>query len=145
MTIWRLMEALRDEIKEAVKEYETAQPSGTKDVAVYAGFPPERDTPEEQESFIYCLVNKWTDTGDSDQYSTAAVEIGFNVYHEGEMDALANLLEHVRQHLLAHRIVANRYALMLPLKGEIPTQQPYPNWIARIEASYSVGQPSYWG
>lgn len=145
MVLWSLMEALRDEVQQAVKDYWTDQPSGRHDISVYAGFPPVREQPDETESFIHCLVTKWTDSDSPDRYSTADVELGFSIYDDADVHQLANLMEHVRQHLLAHRIIAGRYSLQLPMTGEIATQQPYPQWQGRITATYTIGQPEFWG
>ena len=97
----------------------------------------------QQASFIYALVTGAHDTADGEM-STATVEIGFSIYDNSDADdwrSLYNLMEHVRQHLLKHRLVANRHRLQLPLKLEVPEAQPAPQWQGKITATYTIGQP----
>lgn len=147
MTIVEVMDNLKAELEKVVQEYHTDQPSGIWPIAVYAGFPPERISSEEGKSFIYCLVHNWEDS-DNVNYSTVDVEIGFSIYDEDSDDgirSLYNVMEHVRQHLLSNTIIAGRNALKLPLKGTVSKQQPYPNWLGVITATYSIGQPEAFG
>ena len=98
---------------------------------------------DEQASFIYALVTAAQDTADG-HMSTATVEIGFSIYDNSDVDdwrSLYNLMEHVRQHLLKQRLVANRHRLQLPLKLEVPEAQPAPQWQGKITATYTIGQP----
>lgn len=147
MTITEVMDNLKAELEKVVQEYHTDQPSGVWPIKVYAGFPPERTSSTEMQSFIYCFVHKWADS-DNVNFSTVDVEIGFSIYDEDSEDgirSLYNVMEHVRQHLLEHSILAGRNALKLPLNGMISKQQPYPNWLGTIDATYSIGQPEAFG
>lgn len=143
MTTVELMDNLAKFLCPAVEYYNTQQPSGQRKIKVYAGFPPARLNADEQESFIYTLVTGAQDTADGEM-STATVEIGFSIYDDSDVDDwrnLYNLMEHVRQHLLKHRLVANRHRLQLPLKLEVPEGQPAPQWQGKITAIYTIGQP----
>ena len=98
---------------------------------------------DEQASFIYALVTAAQDTADGDM-STATVEIGFSIYDDSEYDdwrSLYNIMEHVRQHLLKHRFIADRHRLLFPVKIEVPEAQPAPQWQGKITAIYTIGQP----
>lgn len=100
MTTVELMDNLAGFLRPAVTDYSTQQPSGQREIKVYAGFPPARMNADEQASFIYALVTGAQDTADGDM-STATVEIGFSIYDNSDADdwrSLYNLMEHVRQH-----------------------------------------------
>ena len=144
MTIVELMEHLKDFIEEQVREYDTTQPAGKLPISVYAGFPPVPVTSKEKASFIYNLVTEFTDE-ESEKLGYAQVDIGFSIYDadmtEGSK-SLFNLMEHIRQALLKRRFIGNgRNKLILPLKGEIPEAQPFPQWQGIIHATYTIGQP----
>ena len=143
MTTVELMDNLAEFLRPVVTDYSTQQPSGQREIKVYAGFPPARMNADEQASFIYALVTGAQDTADG-HMSTATVEIGFSIYDNSDADdwrSLYNLMEHVRQHLLKHRLVAHRHRLQLPLKLEVPEAQPAPQWQGKITATYTIGQP----
>ncbi len=140
MTILEVMEHLAAYVREVVKDYSTVQKAGTLPIEVYAGPPPVRAGNGEQKSFIYCAVMDFEDKEDGE--STAKVEIGFSIYDKDEKDgwrSVYNLVEHVRQALLKKRTLGKRNALLLPLKGEIIFVQPFPQWQARLTATYTIG------
>lgn len=144
MTPIEVMECIADYIREQVAEYSTQQKKGLVPVIVYAGYPPIPDNATEKESFIYVLVTSWTDKVDGD-FSTAKVELGFSIYDDDKKDgaySLYNLLEHVRQAMLRKRLIDGRTSLVLPIKGEVVDNQPWPQWQGRIEATYTMGQPT---
>ena len=143
MTTVELMDNLAEFLRPAVTDYSTQQPSGKRSIKVYAGYPPARMNADEQASFIYALVTAAQDTADGDM-STATVEIGFSIYDDNEYDdwrSLYNIMEHVRQHLLKHRFIADRHRLLFPVKIEVPEAQPAPQWQGKITAIYTIGQP----
>ncbi len=139
MTILEVIENLADHVRLAVKEYSTEQKAGHRPVKVYAGPPPVRGSNGELESFIYCAVTGFTDKEDG--HSTVEVEVGFSIYDKDRVDGwrtVYNLVEHVRQAMLKKRILGGRNALILPLKGELIFVQPFPQWQARITATYTI-------
>ena len=143
MTTVELMDNLAEYLRPVVQDYSTNQPSGQREIEVYAGFPPARMNADEQASFIYALVTDAQDTADGEM-SMATVEIGFSIYDNSDVDdwrSLYNLMEHVRQHLLKHRLVKSRHRLHFPVKLEVPETQPAPQWQGKITAIYTIGQP----
>lgn len=148
MTLVTLMDAVKAEVEEAVANDPALQDLEGGPIAVYAGFPQTRTSAKRMPSFVYCMVTKWSDTDNPELYSSAQVELGFSIEDpdvERGFMTLVNFMEHIRQRLLQNRILAERYSLQLPLKGEIPTQQPVDSWQGRIQATYSIGQPEYFG
>ena len=76
MTLVETMENLAEFLRKTVSEYSSEQPSGTKPVAVYAGYPPVSVSSEEGPSFIYVLATDFTDAQE-EPYGTVKVEIGW--------------------------------------------------------------------
>lgn len=55
---------------------------------------------------------------------------------------VANVIEMIRQDLLKHRILDNRFPLKFPIKSDIPTDdQPYPDWVGMMEVQFRIPQP----
>lgn len=143
MTIVEIMDQLKTLLETAVTEYRAQGKTELTSIKVYAGFPPVRDRASELPSYVYAAVVNWEDK-EADDYSSATVEIGIAVRDEDPEEgcmSLYNLLEHIRQTLLRHRILGARTSLQLPLKGRVPNQQPVPIWLGIIRAQYLVGQP----
>ena len=83
--------------------------------------------------------------------STAKVEIGFSIYNSDTTQgflSLYNLMEHVRQYILKQRTIAEKHRIILPVKGEVIDEQPFPQWQGKITTEYTIGQPTeeelYW-
>lgn len=139
MTLTDLMDHLADFIKPVITEYATKQGGNVIPLGVYAGYPPQE---KEHNSFIYILVTDVDDDQEGDM-STAKVQIGFSIYDDDKKStgrSLFNLVEHVRQHLLKHRTVADEHRLILPLKFNL-AERPWPQWQAILTATYTIGQP----
>lgn len=147
MTIVEAMECLRDLLEQDLTEYRSQGREELLPIHVYAGFPPQRKSPGELGSYIYCQAMSWEDNL-LDRLSRVTIMLGFVVRDEDTDDgdkALFNLMEHVRQCLLVHRIIDSRISLVLPLKGDVPIQQPYPHWVGTMQATYTIAQPEAGG
>lgn len=139
MTIVESMENVAAYLKEVVTEYSAKQASGRKKIEVYAGFPPVRTSRDETPSCVYCVPTEANDGADG--ASNVKLMIGLSVY-DADKDSggrsLYNLAEHIRQALLKKRTLGGRNRLILPLKTEIPTEQPFPEWVGVITATYTI-------
>lgn len=146
MTLVTVMESLKALLEETVAEYRAQGKESLGPITVYAGYPPVRDRSVEMSSYVYAAVVDWTDK-EADAYSACTVEIGLAIRDEAPDGCMSlyNLLEHIRQALLRHRLVCDRTSLQLPLKGRLPEQQPMPIWLGIIRATYLVAQPEMEG
>lgn len=139
MTIVESMENVAAYLKEVVAEYSAKQASGRKKIEVYAGFPPVRTSRDETPPCVYCVPTEANDGADG--ASNVKLMIGLSVY-DADKDSggrsLYNLAEHIRQALLKKRTLGGRNRLILPLKTEIPTEQPFPEWVGVITATYTI-------
>lgn len=142
MTLVTVMESIKALLEEAVAEYRAQGKERLEPIKVYAGYPPVRDRSMEMSSYVYAAVVDWTDK-EADTYSACTVEIGLAIRDEAPDGCMSlyNLMEHIRQTLLRHRIVCDNTSLQLPLKGRLPEQQPTPIWLGIIRATYLVAQP----
>lgn len=150
MTTVELMDNLAEFLKIVVKDYSTKQKEDNLPVEVYAGYPPIRTKASELSSFIYVLVTSFEDKAEPN-LSTAKVEIGFSIYNSDTTQgflSLYNLMEHVRQYVLKQRTIAEKHRIILPVKGEVVDEQPFPQWQGKITTEYTIGQPTeeelYW-
>lgn len=142
-----LIEALRNEIADAVKDYKMKvenQPS--KGVKVYAQHVPDDDF--ENDTFyplIIVSLQKVEDKAETVEPGMSAATVGltFGVYGEDESAwrDLLNIMEHVRQRLLTVRTINNRHRLILPTTWQTIEAQPYPFWFGYGTLVYSIGQP----
>ena len=140
MTITESMRNVAEYIRDEVSQYSTTQSDKQRKILVYAGFPPVRRSRDETASCIYVIA---TGAEDAAAESSVTLAIGFSIYDEDDKEgcfSLYNLVEHVRQALLKRRTIAGRNCLILPLKTEIMTEQPFPEWVAIITATYSIAQ-----
>ncbi len=139
MTIVESMENVAAYLKEVVAEYSAKQASGRKKIEVYAGFPPVRTSRDETPSCVYCVPTEANDSAAG--ASDVKLMIGLSIY-DADKDSggrsLYNLAEHIRQALLKKRTLGGRNRLILPLKTEIPTEQPFPEWVGVITATYTI-------
>lgn len=140
MTVTESMDNVAAFLRDIVKNYngDAKEDWMRAPIEVYAGFPPVRESRDAMPSCVYCVV---TDVADEANDSAVEMQIGFSVYDKNPTGcgrSLYNLIEHVRQGLLKHRTVAGRNRLILPLKTEIPTEQPFPEWVGVITAKYAI-------
>lgn len=142
MTQIEVMENLADFLKNVVREYEAQQSDGSSSpIIVYPGYLPVKTNAKESESCIYVLV---LECEDSEEQSTAKVEIGFSIFDSDTAEgwrSLFNIMEHVRQALLKKRTVANKHRLVLPIKSKVAEDQPFPQWQGLITVGYTLGKP----
>ena len=146
-----LMDALAERLQVILKDYSSGNPQdevtgsvilGRNPLKIHTGQIPVPEDASELESFVYVIVKKIEDKGGQD-LSSATVEIGVSIYDEDETGwrNLYNIVEHIRQDLLKHRILNKKFMLQWPINTEFAEEQPYPQWVGAITAKYSIGQP----
>ena len=59
---------------------------------------------------------------------------------KGHLD-LYHMAEIVRQAVEQQTIIGEMYMLQLPVKTLIPEEQPWPEWWAYMELTYTLGRP----
>lgn len=144
MTITELIDNMAEFLKPVVADYNAQKDSVQSDIKIIAGYPPKLDGNEERPSAVYVMVNDAIDDTAPNDFSKATVTLSFDITDNDKVDGwrnLYNLMEHTRQELLKHRIVAKRNKLLLPIKFKTPFEQPWPHWQGAIIADYTIGQP----
>lgn len=142
----RLVQAVADELREAVKDYSmAAEGAENKGVTVYAQHIPDEDF--KTDTYYPLAIVSLQKTEDNSDGAIATLGFTFGVYGE-DADAwqdLLSIMERVRQRLLTRRVVARRFRLLMPLVFETIEVQPYPYWFGYATAKYSFAQPSEHG
>lgn len=143
MTPVILLEELARYLKLANKDYRlTDEAVKNNPLTVVPGFLKRRENADEQ--FFPHIVPRLIRGTDTDDGSTATVRIYFGTYCEDVADGwreLFNLMEHSRQALLKQRTIADKFRLLLPIKYEMPEEQPYPEWVGYMDVIYTIYQP----
>ncbi len=142
MTPVILVDELRDYLKLVVEKYwfETNKKEVNKPPQVISGYLPAKkatDIPD----FPFILV-RLSDGEDADS-STVTVYVVIGTYSEDAQNGWrdpANIVERVRQSLLKKRTLANRFRLEMPLKYELPDEQPVPHWFGIITTKWTIPQ-----
>ncbi|HOV79367.1 MAG TPA: hypothetical protein PK728_04615 [Bacillota bacterium] len=140
-----LVDGLRDFIEPLVKSYvlETNRPNLAKPPQVVTGYLPPKNPNFDAPDFPFVIV-RFVEGTDSDDGSTAVVKIIAGTYsedaREGWRDA-ANILQRVKTELLKRRVIAKKYRVELPMKIEMPEEQPFPEWIGVMTTTWAVAQP----
>jgi len=136
MTPIMLVDDLIDFLKPVVANYELD--SNVKGVRkppqVLGGFLPDKRPTQQQETpdFPWVIV-RYIEDDDTEESNMATVKIMAGTYSEdpqnGWRDAL-NVITRIKQELLKHPTVKERFRIEKPIKTELPEEQPYPEWVA---------------
>lgn len=144
MTIVELIDNMAEFLKPVVADYNAHKDSASSEIKIIAGYPPKTTGNEERPSAIYVMVTDAIDDNQPNDFSKATVTLSFDITDNNRVDGwrnLYNLMEHTRQELLKHRVIADRNKLILPIKFKTPFEQPWPQWQGAIIADYTIGQP----
>ena len=135
----RLIRAIRDELSEDLKNYRySADGEESKHVGVYFQLSDEQFIDEKK----YPLVLIHLTGIDCDNYKQIArIEITVGTYGEEEESFidLLNISERIRQYLLKHTKLADRFLMLYPLKMQVVPDAPYPFRFAYISTQYTIG------
>ncbi len=104
------------------------------------GRPPE----DEVEKAVPFVIVRFVTGEDTDQAGTATVRliaVTYSKHGQGWRDPL-NVLERIRQAIITHRLLANQFDLQLPIKWDMPEEQPWPYWIAWMTTTWAIGRPT---
>lgn len=160
MTPSDLMRSLKRRIEAVVQDYRLYDEAGVPRVPViFAGYPPNKQTIDEVDApniIIRAIDGNIAREGNF-ELETVTVLIAAMVYQEsardpGEpdtgpvtkhsgWDAVMQMLTRIRQSLLKNRMLDSRYELALPLKWDIPQEQPEPQWYGFITAKFQMIVP----
>ena len=125
------------------KEYATdASPDDFVPVNVFEQYLP-KDLFDETAYYPLVMV-EWLSTVDNlKEISTAQVGLTIGTYAkeaDGWVDAFY-LMELIRQHLLKHRLIAQKFRLVEEINWQVPETQPSPFFFVMGTLSYEMFQP----
>lgn len=127
------------ETKSGLRRPPVAIPGFLDDDEPKPGKPPE----DEVEKAAPFVLVRFRAGEDSEQNGTATIRmiaITYSKHGQGWRDPL-NVLERIRQAILMHRPLARQFDLQLPIKWEMPEEQPWPYWIAWMTTTWAIGRP----
>ncbi|SDD89654.1 hypothetical protein [Sporomusa acidovorans] len=103
---------------------------------------PKPGKPPEEKAVPFVLV-RFRSGEDTEQAGMATVRLIATTYSkhgQGWRDPM-NVLERIRQAILTHRPLVRQFDLQLPIKWDMPEEQPWPYWIAWMTTSWTIGRP----
>ena len=104
---------------------------------------PGRPPDDEVEKAVPFVLVRFIAGEDTEQAGTATIRLIATTYSkhgQGWRDPL-EVLERIRQAILTHRPLASQFDLQLPIKWDMPEEQPWPYWIAWMTTTWAVGRP----
>lgn len=113
-------------------------------ITVRDGFLPKATTNEEKKKQDPHIVIRPVEVTDTQEGSTITLQLLIMTYsadmEKGHLD-LYHMAEIVRQAVEQQTIIGEMYMLQLPVKTLIPEEQPWPEWWAYMELTYTLGRP----
>lgn len=113
-------------------------------ITVRDGFLPKATTNEEKKKQDPHIVIRPVEVMDTQEGSTITLQLLMMTYsadmEKGHLD-LYHMAEIVRQAVEQQTIIGEMYMLQLPVKTLIPEEQPWPEWWAYMELTYTLGRP----
>lgn len=104
---------------------------------------PGRPPDDEVEKAVPFVLVRFVAGEDTEQAGTATIRLIATTYSkhgQGWRDPL-EVLERIRQAILTHWPLAKQFDLQLPIKWDMPEEQPWPYWIAWMTTTWAVGRP----
>ena len=126
MTPVGLIEALSTELEQATANFKfIAEQQPPKRVRIYRHSVPTDEF--ELDSFYPLVVVEFLTAEDTDEGSIISLLITAGTYHEERRDDFwrehFNLVETIRQYILGHRVIGNKFILTLPIQYGVVEQQ----------------------
>lgn len=113
-------------------------------ITVRDGFLPKATTNEEKKKQDPHIIIRPVEVTDTQEGSTITLQLLMMTYsadmEKGHLD-LYHMAEIVRQAVEQQTIIGEMYMLQLPVKTLIPEEQPWPEWWAYMELTYTLGRP----
>lgn len=121
----------------------TDEKTASNKITVRDGFLPRRNTAHEKQTQDPCVLIRPIEIVDDDNGSTVKMQILIVTYNSDMNDGhleLYHILECIRRFIEQSPILERRFMLNMPLKTLIPEEQPWPEWWAYMEATYTIGR-----
>lgn len=116
----------------------------TNRLIVRDGFLPKVTSNEEKKKQDPYIVIRPVEITDTDEGSVVKLQLLMMTYsadmEKGHLD-LYHMAEIVRQSVEQQTVIDGMYMLQLPVKTLIPEEQPWPEWWAYMELSYTLSRP----
>lgn len=119
--------------------------------AIISGFLDEdeprsgRPPVDEVEKAVPFVIVRFIAGADDQPVGTATIRliaVTYTTHGQGWRDPL-NVLERIRQAILTNRPLSKLFDLQLPVKWDMPEEQPWPYWIAWMTTTWAIGRPIF--
>lgn len=141
-----LCKLIADATAELVLEAKTGPPRPPSAVAGFLdddeprpGKPPD-DEFERAVPFVLVRFRSGEDTQDVGTATVRIIATTYSKHGQGWRDPL-NVLERIRQAIIIRRPLSRHFDLQLPIRWEMPDEQPWPYWIAWMTTTWVIGRP----
>ena len=115
-------------------------------ITIRDGFLPKRASAQEKAALDPCIVIRPVEVTDDANGSTIKLQL-LALSYSGDPDnghlELYHILEFARREIETNPLLDCRFELQMPVHTLIPEEQPFPEWWAYMELSYSIGQPGF--
>lgn len=121
----------------------TDEKTANNKITVRDGFLPRRNTAREKQTQDPCVLIRPIEIIDDENGSTVKMQILIVTYNSDMNDGhleLYHILECIRRFIEQTPILERRFMLNMPLKTLIPEEQPWPEWWAYMEVTYTIGR-----
>lgn len=140
----KLTEALREFIREAVKDFRLPVENGeARAPQVINGYlPPKRSGDTDDFPFVIVLPEKGTSNREATEVTVSIIIGCFAEDYDGHEYCL-NVMSRIRSALAAmeNNILANKYVLSFPVTWELVPEQPWPQWQLNMTTQWEFNTP----
>ena len=140
----KLTEALRDFIKEAIKDFRLPVENGEmRAPQVVNGYlPPKRSGDCDDFPFVIVRPEKGTSDREATEITVSIIIGCFAEEYDGHEYCL-NVMARIRSALasMENNILANKYVLNFPIDWDISPDQPYPQWQIDMTTHWQFNTP----
>ncbi|MDT8901837.1 hypothetical protein [Anaeroselena agilis] len=143
MNVSTMIDELVVHIKKLTTTLQFTTPKGAhRAPQVVDGYLPPKDPKNHNttEDFPYVIVRYLSDETD-EEGATAQVKVICGVYSDDDRQGwrdLLNLMSSIKTFLLSNRLFGGCFSVELPLKREIPEEQPVPEWQGVLTLNVSI-------
>jgi hypothetical protein len=143
MNVTIMVDDLVDHIKKGTETLRFGTPKGvSRAPQVVDGYLPPKDPkhPDATEDFPYVIVRYLSDSSDDDG-ATAQVKVLCGTYCSDDRQGpreLLTLMNPLWTYLLKNRRFGKHFCIEMPVKREIPEEQPAPEWVGWFTLTIAI-------
>lgn len=130
---------------ECLADYKFSGKPFRKPVNIYTGYLPIYQSPQEKEKICPAIITRPSVISDEDDETNSSMSIFVTTLDDDKVKGcfgLFHLMELVRYKLLSSSPINQKYVIKNgTMESIFPDEQPYPQWIGRINFQVNLPQP----